>query len=105
MKEIWKDIEGYEGLYQVSNLGRVKSLKRESKNNKNVTDRILKYKLDTYGYPTVILYKEAKAKTVKIHRLVASIFIPNTCNFIEINHKNGIKIDFRIENLEWCTRL
>lgn len=98
MKEIWKDITGYEGLYQVSNLGRVKSLNyRHTKEEK-----LLQLTLNKKGYLTVTLCKD-KSKTVQVHRLVASVFIPNVNNKPCINHLNGQKDDNRVENLEWCT--
>lgn len=94
MKEIWKDIGGYEGLYEVSNLGRIKSLHfKESKILKNLEDRD--------GYLQLNLTKNNKQKLHKIHRLVVIQFIENPLNKPEVNHKNGIKTDNRVENLEW----
>lgn len=90
--EIWKDIAGYEGLYQISNLGNVR--------NKSKT---LKYQKDRTGYFNVILYKNKKRNTKKVHRLVAEAFIENTDKLPIINHINGIKTDNRMENLEWIT--
>ena len=98
MQEIWKDINGYEGLYQVSTLGRVKSLEKNGKKCK-----ILKSNLNNNGYTHVILSKLNKRKTILIHRIVALAFIPNTDNKPQINHINGIKNDNRILNLEWST--
>lgn len=98
-KEIWKDIDGYEGLYQVSNLGNVKSLTNRS-NHKE--EKILK--LNTNGkYYLVNICKNTKKKTLLIHRLVAKAFIDNPNNLPQINHINGNKLDNRVENLEWCT--
>lgn len=98
--EIWKDIEGYEGLYQVSNMGRVKSLS----NNKKRKEKILKSSKDGGGYLMVGLCKDGKQKCHKIHRLVASAFLDNPNNLIEVNHINEIKTDNCAENLEWCNR-
>lgn len=108
MKEIWKDIKGWEGYYQISNLGRVKSLYRivphKLKGKKTIFERILKPCIASPGYYSLGLRKDCKVKCARIHRLVALHFIPNPQNKPEINHKNGIKTDNRIENLEWVTR-
>ena len=105
--EIWADIEGYEGLYQVSHLGRVKSLGRVVKRTdgtiQTFKERILKPRLDGSGYSMVMLYVEGKGKNIKIHRLVAKAFISNVNNKPQVNHINAIKTDNRISNLEWCT--
>ena len=98
-KEIWKDINGFENKYQISNLGRVKSLN----NGKGfIRERILTNVLDK-GYLMVCLCKNSKPKNYRNHRLVAQAFIPNPLNKPQINHINGIRNDNRIENLEWCT--
>lgn len=97
--EIWKDIKDYEGLYQVSNLGRVKSLKRKYV----LTDKILIPRIDTDGYALINLSNRNKKTTFKIHRLVAQAFIPNPKNLPEINHKDENKLNNKVENLEWCT--
>ena len=96
MNEEWRDIEGYEECYQISNLGRVKSLKFNK-------DRILKPRKDKYGYLQVGLCKDGKVKRYLVHRLVANAFIPNSNNLEDINHINEIKTDNRLSNLEWMT--
>lgn len=101
--EIWKDIPNYEGLYQVSNLGRIKSLKREANNQYCKDDTILKVRKHKNGYCFVALYKNGKSKEISIHRIVATSFLENSNNYPSINHINGNKEDNRIENLEWCS--
>lgn len=107
MIEEWKDIEGYEGLYEISNLGRVRSLDRivvYSNGRKYFyKGEILKLKVDKYGYNIISFCKNGKHKTYTIHRLVASAFIPNTENKSCIDHINTIKTDNRVENLRWVT--
>lgn len=105
--EEWRDIEGYEGLYQVSNEGRVKALDRFVDNywgtKQFVRERILKATNDKNGYLTVSLCKDGKEKKSKVHRLVAEAFIPNTENKPCIDHINTIKDDNRVDNIRWCT--
>ena len=109
--EIWKQIKGYEGLYEVSNFGRVKSLDRYvnrfTKNRErriiHIKEKILKQHTNTAGYYTVVLTKESISKWVRVHRLIADAFIPNPHNLSEVDHINTDKKDNRIENLRWCT--
>lgn len=107
--EIWKDIQGYEGLYQVSNLGRVKSLGRfvinplVPKGYSWHPERILKGRNDTKGYLRVVLYKDQMSKGFKVHRLVAVAFIPNSENKPEVDHINRDKIDNSVNNLRWVS--
>lgn len=98
MEEIWKDIKDYEGLYQVSNLGRVKSLS----NIKSKREKLLKLTLRTNGYYMVILYKNTKRAAKNVHRLVAETFIPNPDNLPQVNHKDEDKTNNCVGNLEWC---
>ena len=105
-KEIWKDIPNYEGLYQASNLGRIKSLPKYKHYNNGRVDflkeRILILKTHN-KYKCVNLYKNKVQKTFGVHRLISMCFIDNPLNKKCINHKNFIKDDNRIENLEWVT--
>lgn len=100
--EVWKDIKNYEGFYQGSNLGRVKSLERIDCIGHHRKERILKPKKDKYGYLQVNLWKNGKKKTFTVHRLVAEAFIPNPNNLPCINHKDECKTNNNVNNLEWC---
>lgn len=109
MKEIWKDIEGYEGLYQVSNLGRVKSLERQVWKKRQqcylrVRGRIKQQAVSCWGYWLVSLSANGVNKYHSVHRLVAQAFVPNPENKPDIDHINTIKTDNRAENLRWVTK-
>ncbi len=93
MDEVWKDIKGYEGIYQVSDLGNVKRVN---------TGRVLKF-AETRGYKRLRLSKNGKPKDYQVHRLVAIAFIPNPNNYPQINHKDEVKDNNIVGNLEWCT--
>lgn len=102
MKEFWKDIKGYEGLYQVSNLGRVKSLDRVV-NGKKLKGRFISLNVDTKKYLFVWLNNGNKKKMFRVHRLVANMFIPLIEGKEYVDHINGKRDDNRVENLRWCT--
>ena len=108
MEEIWKDIEGYEGLYQVSNLGRVKSLDRHIRGTNNSLrfhcGRIMSPADNGKGYLSLTLKNNGQEKTVYVHRLVAQHFIPNPNRKSDVNHKDFDKSNNRCDNLEWATR-
>lgn len=98
MQEIWKDVEGTKGLYQVSNLGRIKSLKIKDK------PLIMKLGHKETGYSKINMTINGKQITKTVHRLVALAFLPNPNQCKEVNHKNRIRDDNRVDNLEWVTR-
>lgn len=108
MTEIWKAIEGWEGLYEVSNTGIVRTIGHYANYRGNGTLRYIKprvkvTRLDKYGYETVALYSPyRRAKTCKVHRLVAKAFIPNPLNLPQVNHKDECKTNNVVSNLEWC---
>lgn len=106
-EEIWKDIAEYEGLYQVSNLGHVRSLDRVIKyTNRRVVhakSKIISGFIKKNGYISVDLYKDNKRKKFHLHRLVGAAFIPNPENKPQINHKDENKSNNSVDNLEWMT--
>lgn len=108
MKEIWKPIKGYEGLYEVSNLGRVKSLSRKvnsylGENTRTMRERIMKQRIRN-SYFIVQLKKDGIRKSYQVHRLVAEAFIPNPKNKSIVNHLDYNPRNNIVDNLEWCTQ-
>lgn len=106
MQEIWKDIPGYEGVYQINTYGTVKSLDRYVKHSKGgpklIKGKVISSKIDK-GYHRVKLCKDGSRKYYAVHRLVALTFIDNPHNLPVINHIDGNKLNNHISNLEWCT--
>ena len=113
--EIWKDVKGYEGLYQVSDLGNVKSLDRvvnyKGKNQhkefttlKTFKGEMKKLTINQHGYYQIVLYKCGKKKNVLVHRLVAEAFLPNLENKLTVNHIDGNRLNDNVSNLEWATQ-
>ena len=105
--EFWRQIAGYEGIYEISTFGRIRSLPKYRKTKYNTKALykgvVLKPILQQNGYVYANLHKSNKPKLFRIHRLVAIAFIPNSENKPQINHKNGIKTDNSVVNLEWVT--
>lgn len=102
MKEVWKDITHYEGLYQISNLGRVKSFRKSTKFG-SPSEYILNPTTKENGYCNVTLYGDYGRHKYLVHRLVAEAFIPNPNNYPQINHKDENRLNNEVSNLEWCT--
>jgi hypothetical protein len=101
MKEDWKDIPEYVGLYKISNMGEVQT--SYEKTNISSSNKILKGGINSHGYRIVTLYKNGIPKSHTVHRLVAEAFLLKDIKRTYVNHKNGIKSDNRSSNLEWCT--
>ena len=102
--EFWKDVVGYEGQYQVSNIGNVRSVERKDSMGRKCGGFTLRQIDNRYGYLYVMLYKNGIGKHKKIHRLVSEAFLPNPNNYSDVNHLDEIKANNNVENLEWCTR-
>lgn len=110
INELWKDIKGYEGSYEVSNLGRVKSLSRKVVSGVNYSNvrytenRILAQSIINSGYPTVLLHSDGEEKRLLVHRLVLENFKPNSDESLVVNHIDRDKLNNNLENLEWLTQ-
>lgn len=109
IEETWNPIKGYEELYEVSNLGRVRSLDRvyvrKDGSRYTINGRLMKPFDTKDGYKSVKLRSYGNRKTFRVHRLVAQAFIPNPDNYMIVNHKDEDRINNRADNLEWCTNL
>lgn len=109
MKEEWRAVPGYEGLYELSNMGRVRSLDRIVRASGVSKRRAFGCVLNPYTnklrYQYVALSKDGKSKTLSVHRLVANVFVPNPNNYSIINHKDENPSNNRADNLEWCTQM
>jgi len=109
MREIWKDVAGYEGQYQVSNIGRVKGLDRTTPRKNHISnsfhqkEKVLKQTTKPNGYKIIGLCKDNKVKMHHVHRLVATAFIPNPLNKRTVNHIDGVRSNNHYLNLEWNT--
>lgn len=107
-KSMWKPINGYVGYYEVSSTGKVRSVERvvkykDGRPSRHLASKIVRSSFDKDGYKCVHLYKDNTSRAFKVHRLVAEAFIPNPENYSDVNHKNEVKDDNRVDNLEWCT--
>ncbi len=107
-QEVWKDIPGYEGLYQASTGGRIKSLQRNCRHSsgigyRKVREKILCSFIQKNGYVYVTLSKDGKSKTHRLHRIIAMTFLENPYNLAEVNHKDENKQNNSVGNLEWCS--
>lgn len=108
MQEVWKPVQGYEGIYEVSNLGRVRSLDRFTRNRwgtlRPVAGAMKVPQVKREGYCYLNLYSERKARPMYVHRLVALAFLPNPDDLPQVNHKDGDKANNAVTNLEWCSK-
>ena len=104
MREIWKDIKGYEGLYQVSNNGNIRACKKVDLRGWNRKERSMSAQISDHGYYSIILHKDYIKRSFLVHRLVAEAFIENPNEYPVINHKDEDQLNNNMDNLEWCTQ-
>ena len=103
MEEIWKDIEGYEGLYKVSNTGKIMSFRKSTKHH-NTPSHLLNPSIANNGYYQTTLYRSPTDRhKILVHKMVAKAFVPNPCNYECVNHKDENPLNNNADNLEWCT--
>lgn len=107
MEEIWKEVKYFEDYYEVSNMGRVRSIDRYvphvNGSERLIRGRLMKLQNSDFGYKQITLVEDKKTKTYKVHRLVAEAFIPNPHNYQCVTHKDGNVTNNNVENLMWCT--
>lgn len=103
IKEIWRDIPEYEGIYQASSFGRIRSMDRLDGRNHRIKGTIMSPSLNRHGYWGIHLFKGGVGKSFMLHRLIAFTFL-GECQHLDVNHKDGNKSNNSVENLEWCTR-
>lgn len=105
--ELWKDVKGYEGLYQISDLGRVKALAKRRNSGSGFyiqKERIMAQQLKDKRYYGICLLKDGKYKNFLVHRLVAEAFLDNPNGYDQVNHKDCNKLNNEVRNLEWCNQ-
>ena len=103
MNEVWKPIPGLNGVYEASTLGNIRSISRLDRNGYRRKQKILKQQKNNHGYHMVTIWDDGKKRTLSVHRLIAKTFLDNPMNLPVVHHKNAIRTDNRVENLEWTT--